>query len=149
MGTPAPLQGHGPALGPDAQAGENESCPGECSLNNFIYGPWCQVLGWMPEAKVDDTAPASSGPGPEGQGHEDIGEGPRERRGACRTGECLLLPGEGGVSMSGQASRRRCPSTWVWKAEKVSPGGWRRGVEDRAEGVMPEKSTVLEETDDQ
>lgn len=54
-----------------------------------------------------------------------------------------LLPGEGVVSVSRKASGKTCLPSWVWKAEKVFPGGPRRGTEEKAEAVMPEKNMML------
>ena len=43
--TPILPQGHSSAPKPTSQAWKDESCLGECSLNNFIYAWCCQVLG--------------------------------------------------------------------------------------------------------
>lgn len=61
--------------------------------------------------------------------------------------EKSLLPGEAVMSVSRKASWRRCPLSWVWKAEKVFPGGVRNGIEERAEGVMRKTSMMLKETE--
>lgn len=39
-----------------------------------------------------------------------------------------------------------CPWSWSWKAKKVLPGSPGSGTAEKAEGVMPERSMMLEET---
>lgn len=97
----------------------------------------------MPETKIDDVAPASSNPGPgmdktmmTWQRYHSGGFG------SIQTGECLAQL----ASFLRQASWRRCPSSWVWKAERQVAGGGALRRKGR-EGVIPEKSMMLEETE--
>lgn len=87
--------------------------------------------------------------GTDGQVNDDIQRWHDRCWGHTGQENLSLLPGESVASVSRKALGRTCLLNWVWKAEKLFPGGPRRGTEEKAEAVMPEKNMMLEETENQ